>query len=294
MLRATLLIATLMVSMGAAVPAPYLWGSSDDGKLTEAVFAGLNGQKVYLRKTKDASVIEVPLVSLSEEDRRFITERSASSQTIKGKVVHVFEGDTIEVLEVENGLQHRYRIRLAHTDSPEPSQEFAESALKALTKRIGGRQVRVVWCARDSDDRILGDVYLGKHYVNGEMISDGLAWHCKSHSKSAALADFECHARKGQRGLWRGGSPVPPWDFSYDIPADSVESVKKISQFHSSQVSGYSGQSGPSDNDSTALYVTRMGKKYHRGSCRHLSKSKIPISLEEAKKRYSPCKVCKP
>jgi len=42
------------------------------------------------------------------------------------------------------------------------------------------------------------------------------------------------------------------------------------------------------------VYVTKTGTKYHRADCRHLSKSKIPISLEDAKKRYSPCKDCKP
>lgn len=41
------------------------------------------------------------------------------------------------------------------------------------------------------------------------------------------------------------------------------------------------------------VYVTKNGTKYHRASCRHL-KSKIPMSLKEAKQRYDPCKVCLP
>lgn len=41
------------------------------------------------------------------------------------------------------------------------------------------------------------------------------------------------------------------------------------------------------------VYVTRTGAKYHREGCRYL-KSKIPMSLKEAKQRYTPCKVCKP
>jgi hypothetical protein len=41
------------------------------------------------------------------------------------------------------------------------------------------------------------------------------------------------------------------------------------------------------------VYVTRTGKKYHRDGCTHL-KSRIPISLKEAKHRYAPCKVCMP
>jgi len=43
------------------------------------------------------------------------------------------------------------------------------------------------------------------------------------------------------------------------------------------------------------VYITKTGKKYHRLGCRYLSKSCIPISLTEAKRRgYTACKVCKP
>ena len=42
------------------------------------------------------------------------------------------------------------------------------------------------------------------------------------------------------------------------------------------------------------VYVTKTGAKYHRENCRYLSKSKIPMSLKDAAKKYEPCKVCKP
>lgn len=44
----------------------------------------------------------------------------------------------------------------------------------------------------------------------------------------------------------------------------------------------------------STVYITRTGEKYHLSNCRYLRKSKIPISLEEAKKGYQPCKVCRP
>ena len=43
-----------------------------------------------------------------------------------------------------------------------------------------------------------------------------------------------------------------------------------------------------------AVYITRTGKKYHRGSCSALRRSKIPISLAEAKQQYTPCRRCNP
>lgn len=43
------------------------------------------------------------------------------------------------------------------------------------------------------------------------------------------------------------------------------------------------------------VYITKTGAKYHSGTCRCLSKSKIPISLKDAKRRgYDPCGICKP
>jgi hypothetical protein len=40
--------------------------------------------------------------------------------------------------------------------------------------------------------------------------------------------------------------------------------------------------------------VTRTGQKYHCDGCRHLSKSKILLSPEAARKRYESCSVCNP
>lgn len=42
------------------------------------------------------------------------------------------------------------------------------------------------------------------------------------------------------------------------------------------------------------VYVTKTGKKYHRDGCSFLRRSKILISLADAKKRYSPCSRCNP
>ena len=43
------------------------------------------------------------------------------------------------------------------------------------------------------------------------------------------------------------------------------------------------------------VYITKSGKKYHRAACRYLSKSKVPISLKDAKTSgYTAYSVCKP
>ena len=57
------------------------------------------------------------------------------------------------------------------------------------------------------------------------------------------------------------------------------------------QTSKQAQQQKPQD---VIVYVTKSGTKYHRDGCRYLSKSKIPMPLKEAKKKYTPCSVCKP
>lgn len=50
----------------------------------------------------------------------------------------------------------------------------------------------------------------------------------------------------------------------------------------------------PEDKNVT-VYITQSGTKYHRDGCRYLSKSKIPVALNELDtKKYAPCLVCKP
>ncbi len=50
------------------------------------------------------------------------------------------------------------------------------------------------------------------------------------------------------------------------------------------------------DKKSKIVYITRTGKRYHKGGCRHLRQSKIPARLDEIleleNNRYTPCKHC--
>jgi competence protein ComEC len=49
------------------------------------------------------------------------------------------------------------------------------------------------------------------------------------------------------------------------------------------------------DPATVTVYVTRTGKKYHRGGCRYLSRSKMTTTLKEAVAHgFGPCSVCKP
>ena len=72
----------------------------------------------------------------------------------------------------------------------------------------------------------------------------------------------------------------------FGLRHDRSESIR------SSGDSSYSGESSSSDD--VIVYVTRTGQCYHRGSCSYLRSSKIPMKLNEAKRRYRPCSRCGP
>ena len=82
---------------------------------------------------------------------------------------------------------------------------------------------------------------------------------------------LERFAREAEKGLW-GAVALP-------IATPKIDTPKIEKQL---------------DTESVMVYVTRTGTKYHRGSCSYLSKSKIPMKLSEAKKRYGPCSRCNP
>ena len=48
------------------------------------------------------------------------------------------------------------------------------------------------------------------------------------------------------------------------------------------------------ESKSSIVYVTKFGKKYHRGTCGYLKNSKIQKSINNIARKYSPCKVCRP
>ncbi|MBS0263094.1 MAG: thermonuclease family protein [Planctomycetes bacterium] len=134
----------------------------------------------------------------------------ASAEVLRGKVVHVADGDTITVLTADK-VQHK--IRLDDIDAPEKTQAFGTKSKQKLSELVGEKEVIVNWKKKDRYDRILGQVHLGRRDINLEMVEAGLAWHYKQYSKDQTFADAEHLARQAHRGLWVDKSPEPPWEF---------------------------------------------------------------------------------
>ena len=208
----------------------------------------------------------------TEQRPRATTDPSV--KVLVGRIVGVTDGDTVTLLD-DNKTQHK--IRLKHIDTPESNQDFGSQAKKALSNKVFNRLARVEWTEKDRYGRTLGDIFIDDRWINKELITDGYAWHYRQYSDNQDLAAAENAARRLKVGLWSHTNPIPPWDFRRGVRAETTVD-------------------NPDSETSTTLtvYRTRSGTKYHRSGCRYLSKSKIPISLEEAKRSYGPCSVCKP
>ncbi len=76
-------------------------------------------------------------------------------------------------------------------------------------------------------------------------------------------------------------------------PASSTQKTTGSKSPSTPAVSNSNSSVASTTNTSQTVYITNTGTKYHNSGCRSLSKSKIAISLDDAKaKGYEPCKNC--
>ncbi|MDN5105047.1 thermonuclease family protein [Aliarcobacter butzleri] len=100
---------------------------------------------------------------------------------IKGKVIHISDGDTIYVLTPQ---REKYKIRLNDIDAPENKQAFGNKSKENLKKYIYNKNVSVLYNSKDKYGRILGTVYLNNQDINLQQLKDGFAWVYKKYSKN--------------------------------------------------------------------------------------------------------------
>ncbi|MEH6591883.1 MAG: thermonuclease family protein [Halioglobus sp.] len=144
---------------------------------------------------------------------------------IEGRVVAVFDGDTIKVLTSD--LQS-FKIRLAGIDAPERDQAFGSASKQHLAAMVAGQQVRVESIKHDRYGRILAKVWVrpadcaacGKTLnTNHAQILDGMAWWYRYYAEDQSEEDrgryesAEQEARARKWGLWADPDPMPPWDW---------------------------------------------------------------------------------
>ncbi len=131
------------------------------------------------------------------------------ARVLAGYVQRVIDGDTFD-LRMDDRL---IRIRLAGIDAPEINQPYGVAARDYLAQVCEGQFIHALVLELDRNGRSIADVYLQEHWLNGQMIRAGLAWHFTKYDNFQELADEEANARAARRGLWAEAAPIAPWDW---------------------------------------------------------------------------------
>lgn len=138
------------------------------------------------------------------------------AEPIRGRVVGVLDGDTIDVLDT---TRVSHRIRLAGIDAPEKNQAYGHRSKQSLSDLIFGKEVSVEVHKRDRYEREIGKVMLDGEDVNLKQIRRGMAWFYRQYERELSPEDqaeydaSEEAARSKKVGLWADQAPLPPWMF---------------------------------------------------------------------------------
>lgn len=132
----------------------------------------------------------------------------AIANTVKGKVVSVVDGNTLEIVSEDN---ETYKVVLAGIDSPELEQEFGEAAKEFLEKFINDKAIQVQLQGKDRWGNYVGVVYINKGTdLRKALLANGLAW-VVARGAADEFIKLEQKAREQGAGLWKEESPTPPW-----------------------------------------------------------------------------------
>ena len=129
---------------------------------------------------------------------------------ITGKVVGVYDGDTITLL---TGGRVEVKIRLEGIDAPEANQAFGAKSKAALSKLVFGKSVTVHPKGNDRYRRTLGRVEVAGVDVNLQMVKDGMAWQYTAYSKGTGACGRSGSGKGRKAWLVDRSAPVPPWVF---------------------------------------------------------------------------------
>lgn len=136
----------------------------------------------------------------------------ANAEVIRGRVVAVYDGDTVTVASADT----RHKIRVAGIDAPELRQAAGKESRDALRAAVLHKAVAVEWHKRDRYGRIVGKVWQRRKDAGLGQVRNGWAWHYKKYQGEqsakdrAAYARAEQSARASRRGLWAQQAPVSP------------------------------------------------------------------------------------
>ena len=135
---------------------------------------------------------------------------AAGAQTITGRVVTVYDGDTFTLLRDD---MTQLKIRINGIDAPEKSQAYGRRSKEYLASLIASRRVTARVCSTDRYGRLICRVKHNGKDISLEMIRSGYAWHYSHFDNTPEYARAEKEAREAHRGLWADPHPMNPYEY---------------------------------------------------------------------------------
>jgi endonuclease YncB( thermonuclease family)/thiol-disulfide isomerase/thioredoxin len=138
----------------------------------------------------------------------------ANALVLRGVVSEVRDGRSIVVISGGRKLL----VLLKGVDAPDLKQEFGEVSQQYLSSLILDKAVEIDF-SQLASDHVVGKVFCNQLDIGLQVIRDGAAWFDKTSGQSLSeaertvYADAQQAARGEMRGLWRDGSPMPPWEW---------------------------------------------------------------------------------
>ena len=128
-----------------------------------------------------------------------------------GKVVKVYDGDTLTMMV--DGKKEK--IRFYGINAPEHNQPFGIESRDFIKERVMGKKIRVEVINVDKYGRNIGKIYYdGNRYLNLESIENGYSWWYEYFARNEHKFErAEINARRSKKGLWRGKSPINPYEW---------------------------------------------------------------------------------
>ena len=138
-----------------------------------------------------------------------LCEEMTPPQETQGKIIKVYDGDTITILSNNN---ENIRIRLFGLDAPESNQSFGNISTQNLQNLCPVDSIANIKIKdKDKYGRIVGIVFCGKVNVNANQVKNGFAWAYAEYSYR--YIPLEMLARIQKKGLWIEPNPIKPSDF---------------------------------------------------------------------------------
>lgn len=100
------------------------------------------------------------------------------------KIVHVYDGDTVHAVFKHSGTSkiYKYKIRLAHIDTPELNSKNKKEVVKALAaKKVVENKIlnKIVYLEIDGEDkygRLLGNIFIDGVNLNEYLVNKKYAY----------------------------------------------------------------------------------------------------------------------